>query len=152
QLEDLLEALDVILALAEVRLEALLELLIVSVVDHFRQRFHDLFFSIVDVSQRVHEQIVHVLDVLREQTHDCHFPYFDCDWKHGRLCPPDYLVPTPACSDMFRFGLWYDRSPVPSRGNSTGDGCILPQSRLTRQKCALGEKIQPARSILKLTK
>src|ERR1700730_15041620 len=38
-------------------------------VDHFRQCLHDLFFSVVDVAQRVHKQVVHILDVLGEETH-----------------------------------------------------------------------------------
>jgi hypothetical protein len=47
----------------------LLELRITRFIDHLGQRLHDLFFGVVDVAQRVHEQIVHRLDVFREEAH-----------------------------------------------------------------------------------
>ena len=50
-------------------LKALLQLRISRLLDHLRQRFHDLLFGIVDVLQLVHEQVVHRLDVFREQSH-----------------------------------------------------------------------------------
>src|SRR5205085_2367719 len=59
----------VILGFAQMRLEALLELRVTRFFDHFRQCLHDLPFSVVDVAQRVHEQVIHVLDVLGEETH-----------------------------------------------------------------------------------
>src|SRR5262249_54166656 len=37
--------------------------------DHLRQRLHDLFFRVIDVAQRVHEQIIHGLDVFRKEAH-----------------------------------------------------------------------------------
>ena len=33
------------------------------------QRLHDLFFRVVDVAQRVREQVVHCFDVFREEAH-----------------------------------------------------------------------------------
>ena len=61
-----------LLGFAQVALKALLELRIARFVDHFGQRLHDLFFGVVDVAQRVHEQVVHCLDVFREEAHDVH--------------------------------------------------------------------------------
>ena len=61
QLEHLLQALDLVLGFREVRLKALLELRIGRLVDHLRQRLRDLVLGIVDVLQRVHEQVVKVV-------------------------------------------------------------------------------------------
>jgi hypothetical protein len=57
------------LGFAEVSLQALLELGILRVLDHVGQGFNDLVLGIVDVLQRVQEQVVHRLDVFAEQSH-----------------------------------------------------------------------------------
>ena len=71
QLEDLLQAHHVVLCLAQMRLETALELRVGCFVDHLRQRLHDLLFRVVDVAQRVREQVVHCLDVFRKEAHRC---------------------------------------------------------------------------------
>jgi hypothetical protein len=38
--------------------------------DHVRQRFHDLIFGVVDVLQDVQEKVIHRFDVFGKQTHD----------------------------------------------------------------------------------
>jgi hypothetical protein len=68
-LEHLLEALHVSLGLAEMRLQALLQLGVARVLDHIGQGFNDLVLGVVDVLQRVQEQVVHCLDVFPEQSH-----------------------------------------------------------------------------------
>jgi hypothetical protein len=72
QPEDLFQTRHVLLGLAQVGLKALFELRIARFVDHLGQRLHDLLFGVVDVAQRVHEQVVHRLDVFREEAHDVH--------------------------------------------------------------------------------
>ena len=62
--EHLLDHLDLLLGLAEMRLEGLLELRIARFLDHLRQRLRDLLLRVVDVLQRVDEQVVECLDVL----------------------------------------------------------------------------------------
>jgi len=68
-LEDLLQALHLSLGLAQVCLERLLELGRARLLDHLRQRLQDLVLGVVDVLQRVDEQVVHGLDVLGEHAH-----------------------------------------------------------------------------------
>jgi hypothetical protein len=51
QLKDLLQPAYVAFSFAQVGLEALFELGIASLADHFRQRFYDLLFGIVNVAQ-----------------------------------------------------------------------------------------------------
>ena len=63
-LEDLLEPLDLLLGLAKVGLEGLLQLRIGRFLDHLGQRFRDLLLGVVDVLQRMDEEIVECLDVL----------------------------------------------------------------------------------------
>ncbi len=70
-LEHLLETLDLVLRLGQVGLEALLELRVRRLLDHLRQRLGDLVLGVVDVLQCVHEQVIHRLDVRREQAHGC---------------------------------------------------------------------------------
>ena len=79
QLEYLLQALHLVLGLAQMRLEALLELRVARLLDHVGQRLHDLVLGVVDVAQRMHEQVVHGLDVFREQAHGC----FSFSWLWG---------------------------------------------------------------------
>jgi hypothetical protein len=69
QAEGILDPLHVILGLAKMALQRLLELRIVRLLDHLGQRFGDLLLRVINVAQRVHEQIVHALDVLAEQAH-----------------------------------------------------------------------------------
>jgi hypothetical protein len=38
-------------------------------VDHLGQRLHDLFFGVVDVAQRMQEEVIHCFDVFREEAH-----------------------------------------------------------------------------------
>ena len=68
-LKHLLDAFHMGARLGKVALEALLELRIGGLLDHVGQGFHDLVFGVVDVLQRVNEQIVHRLDVCGEQAH-----------------------------------------------------------------------------------
>ena len=82
--EYLLKTRNVIFGLSEVELEGLLELRIPRLIDHIRQRLQDLFFRIVDVAQRVHEQIIHGLYVFGEEAH-CVRPY---DFADGRKVRP----------------------------------------------------------------
>ena len=51
------------------RLERLLQLRIARLLDHLRQRLGDLLFGVVDVLQRMDEQIVQRFDILRKKTH-----------------------------------------------------------------------------------
>src|SRR5262249_50076678 len=37
--------------------------------DHVGQRFHDLLLGVIDIAQRVHEQIIERLDISGKQTH-----------------------------------------------------------------------------------
>ncbi len=62
-LEDLLEAFDLAFGLAQMRFESLLQLGIGRLADHLGQGLQDLVFSVVNVLQRVDEQIVERLDV-----------------------------------------------------------------------------------------
>ena len=62
-LEDLLDALDMAFRLLEMLLEAGVQLGVGRLVDHFGQRLLDLLFGVVDVAQRVHEEVVERLDV-----------------------------------------------------------------------------------------
>ena len=71
-LEHLLQPLHVVLGLVEMGLEALLELRVGRLLDHLRQRFHDLLLGVVDVLQLMHEQVVHGLDVFGKQSHCGH--------------------------------------------------------------------------------
>ena len=63
ELECLLQPFHVIFRFAKMGLESLLKLRIGAFLDHSRQRLHDLFFGIIDIAQRVHEQVVHALDI-----------------------------------------------------------------------------------------
>ena len=63
QPEHLLQSGHVIFGFALMRLKPLLELLIVGFLDHVGEGVKDLFFGIVHVAQRVHEQVIHCLDV-----------------------------------------------------------------------------------------
>src|SRR5262249_49111257 len=67
--KDLFHARHVIFALSQMRLEIVLELRITCFLDHLGQRLHDLLFRVIDVAQRVQEQIIHCLDVFREEAH-----------------------------------------------------------------------------------
>src|SRR5262249_6839626 len=69
QVEDLLQALDLVLCLTEVRIKPLLELRVRRLLDHDRQRLRDLIFGVVNILQRVQEEVVKVLDIVRKQTH-----------------------------------------------------------------------------------
>jgi hypothetical protein len=60
------EAPDLLLRLAQVRLEALLELRIRRFADHLRQGLRDLLLGVVDILQLVHEKIIERLDVGRK--------------------------------------------------------------------------------------
>ena len=62
-LEGLVEPLDLALGLPEVHLEALFELGIGRLRDHVRQRLLDLVLGVVDVLQRVQEQVVASFDI-----------------------------------------------------------------------------------------
>src|SRR5262249_10898714 len=55
QIEYLIKPFYVIFGFAQVGLKSLFELRITRLLDHFRQRFHDLLLGVVDVAQRVHE-------------------------------------------------------------------------------------------------
>ena len=77
QLEHLLEPLDVALGFLQVLLEALLQCGVACLADHLRQCLGDLLLGIIDVAQRVHEEIVERFDVLREEAH-CFVPF--CSW------------------------------------------------------------------------
>jgi hypothetical protein len=68
-LEYLLQALDLVLGLGQVRLEALLELRVGCLVDHLGQCLGDLTLGVVDVLERMDEEVVQALDVTREQAH-----------------------------------------------------------------------------------
>jgi hypothetical protein len=57
------------------RLEALLELRVRGFFDHVWKCFGNLLFSVVDIAQRVHEQIIHCLDVSGGDAHGYH-PHF----------------------------------------------------------------------------
>ena len=61
QFEDLFDALDVTRGLAKVFLEAGLQLRIGCLVDHLRKRLFDLLFGVIDVAQRVDEEVVQCL-------------------------------------------------------------------------------------------
>ena len=69
QPEDLFHTHHVVFGLAQMRLEILLELRIACLLDHLWQGLHDLLLGVIDVAQRVHEQIVHGFDVFREEAH-----------------------------------------------------------------------------------
>src|SRR5262245_26355389 len=69
--EHLLEPFHVVLGLAQMALQSLLELRIARLLDHVGQRFHDLVFGVVDVAERVHEQVARRFGVVREQAHGC---------------------------------------------------------------------------------
>ena len=62
------------------RLKVLFELRIARFVDHLRQRLHDLFLRVVDVAQRVDEQVVHCFDVFREEAHIGFSIFVLCLW------------------------------------------------------------------------
>ena len=62
-LEDLLDALDMSLGFLKVLLEALTKRGIGRLVDHLGQILLDLHLGVIDVAQRMHEQIVERLDV-----------------------------------------------------------------------------------------
>jgi hypothetical protein len=70
QLKYFLKPFHVVFGLAQMRLEPLLELRVRGFFNHLGQRLHDLLFGVVDVAQGVHEKVVHILDVLREEAHD----------------------------------------------------------------------------------
>ena len=57
------EALDVAVGLFEVHPEALLQLGVGGLRDHVGQRFFDLVLGVIDVLQRMHEQLVESVDV-----------------------------------------------------------------------------------------
>jgi len=70
QLKYFLKSFHVVLGLPQVRLEPLFELRVRGFFNHLGKRLHDLLFGVVDVAQGVHEKVVHILDVLREEAHD----------------------------------------------------------------------------------
>ena len=55
--------------LRKMLLEAGLQLRVGRLLDHLRQRLLDLLLGVVDVAQRVHEEVVQRLDVLRKEAH-----------------------------------------------------------------------------------
>jgi len=57
-------------------LKPALQLLVGRSFDHLGQGFKDLVLRVVNVLQRVQEQIVHLPDVFREQS-DCEPPFFN---------------------------------------------------------------------------
>jgi hypothetical protein len=81
----LFQAGHLILRLAQMTLKTLLELWIARLFDHLGQCLQDLLFGIVDVTQGMHEKVVHILDVLREEAHDVS-PWSWCKGALGVLC------------------------------------------------------------------
>ena len=63
--EDLLDHPDLLLGLAEMRLESLFQLRIRRLRDHLRQRLRDLLLGVIYVLEGVDEEIVERLDVFR---------------------------------------------------------------------------------------
>jgi hypothetical protein len=55
--------------LLEMELETFGQLTIGRLLDHVGKRLLDLFLGVVDILQRVDEQVVEILDVLRKETH-----------------------------------------------------------------------------------
>jgi hypothetical protein len=70
-LKYLLDPLNLNLGLGQVRQERRLELMVGDLFDHLGKCLGDLLFRVVDVLEGVNEEIVQVLDRLREQTHVC---------------------------------------------------------------------------------
>ena len=58
------------LGFAKMIAQARCECAVRGLVDHLWQGFHDLVFGVVDILQRVEEQILHGLDVLSKKSHD----------------------------------------------------------------------------------
>src|SRR5690606_9862509 len=56
--------------LAQMRLKGALQLSIRRLLDHVRQRFLDLLLGVIDVLQRMNEQVLHRLDVIGKPAHN----------------------------------------------------------------------------------
>ena len=68
-LEDLFQPLHLLLGLLEMLLQAALELAIGGLLDHRRQRFHDLVLRIVDVVKAVLVEVLERPDLLGKHSH-----------------------------------------------------------------------------------
>jgi hypothetical protein len=68
-LEDLLQTFDLPFGFDKMTLEAGLQCRVRRLLDHLRQVLNDLLFGVVDVAERVDEQVVHRLDVLGKKSH-----------------------------------------------------------------------------------
>src|SRR5437588_696941 len=62
----LVQPLDLLIGLLEMRLQTGREIAVGRLIDHLRQRLRDLLLCIINILQAVQEQAVHCLDVLRE--------------------------------------------------------------------------------------
>jgi hypothetical protein len=69
-LEDLLQALDMMLGLCQMSQKGGLKLLIRHLRDHLGKGLRDLLFGVVDVLQGMDKQVIECLDWLGQQTHD----------------------------------------------------------------------------------
>ena len=56
------------------RLEALFEFATGSLVDHLRRRLHDLTFSVINIAEHMHEEVVECLDVAQKKPISGHLP------------------------------------------------------------------------------
>ena len=68
-LEHLFETLHMHFGFFEMAQKTLLKLPVSRLLGHFRQRLHELLLGIIDVLKLMHEQIVHGLDLLGEESH-----------------------------------------------------------------------------------
>ncbi len=69
QAKHLLETSDLLLGFRKMRLKCLLQLRIIGFFGHVGKRLQDLILGVVDVAQRMHEQIVHSLDIFGKEAH-----------------------------------------------------------------------------------
>ena len=69
QLEGLFKSSNLLLGLAEMRLEGGAEVAVGGLFDHVRQSLLDLVFRVIDVLQHMQVEIVHRLDVFGEESH-----------------------------------------------------------------------------------
>jgi hypothetical protein len=51
------------------RFKCLPQLRVIGFFDHVRKRLQDLILSVVDVAQRMHEQVIHCPDILGKEAH-----------------------------------------------------------------------------------
>jgi hypothetical protein len=68
-LEDFFKPGDLALGFGEMRLEAVLEAGIACLLDHVRQVLRDLRLGVIDILQRMHEEVVRRFNVLGEKAH-----------------------------------------------------------------------------------